>query len=80
MPIGGLAIIGLVGAGVASVLLWDHNATSFGVVPADNFALFVNLVLVVVGILTVLFSSQTIERDDLPAGSTTRWSSSPSSA
>ena len=68
MPIGGLAIIGLVGAGVASVLLWDRNATSFGVVTADNFALFVNLVLVVVGILTVFFSSQTLERDGLPAG------------
>jgi NADH-quinone oxidoreductase subunit N len=68
MPIGGLAIIGLVGAGVASVLLWDRNATSFGVVTADNFALFVNLVLVVVGIFTVVFSSQTLERDGLPAG------------
>ncbi len=68
MPIGGLAVIGLVGAGVASVLLWDRNATSFGVVTADNFALFVNLVLVVVGLLTVLFSSQTLERDGLPAG------------
>lgn len=68
MPIGGLAVIGLVGAGVASVLLWDRNATSFGVVTADNFALFVNLVLVVVGIFTVVFSSQTLERDGLPAG------------
>ena len=68
MPIGGLALIGLVGAGVASVLLWDRNATSFGVVTADNFSLFVNLVLVVVGILTVVFSSQTIERDGLPVG------------
>jgi NADH-quinone oxidoreductase subunit N len=68
MPIGGLAIIGLVGAGVASVLLWDRNATSFGVVTADNFSLFVNLVLVVVGILTVLFSSETLERDGLPVG------------
>jgi NADH-quinone oxidoreductase subunit N len=68
MPIGGLAIIGLVGAGVASILLWDRNATSFGVVTADNFALFVNLVLVVVGILTVVFSSQTLERDGLPVG------------
>ena len=37
MPIGGLAIIGLVGAGAASILLWDRNATSFGVVTADNF-------------------------------------------
>ena len=68
MPIGGLAIIGLVGAGAASVLLWNRNATSFGVVTADNFALFVNLVLVGVGILTVVFSSQTVERDGLPMG------------
>jgi NADH-quinone oxidoreductase subunit N len=68
MPLGGLAIIGLVGAGAASVFLWDRNATSFGVVTADNFALFVNLVLVVVGILTVFFSSQTVHRDKIPAG------------
>jgi NADH-quinone oxidoreductase subunit N len=68
MPIGGLAVIGLVGAGVASVLLWDRHATSFGVVTADNFSLFVNLVLVVVGLLTVVFSSQTLERDGLPVG------------
>jgi NADH-quinone oxidoreductase subunit N len=68
MPIGGLAIIGLIGAGAASVLLWNRNATSFGVVTADNFSLFVNLVLVAVGILTVIFSSQTVERDGIPAG------------
>ncbi len=68
MPIGGLAIIGLVGAGAASILLWNRNATSFGVVTADNFSLFVNLVLIGVGILTVMFSSQTIERDGIPAG------------
>jgi NADH-quinone oxidoreductase subunit N len=68
MPIGGLAIIGLVGAAIASVLLWNRNATSFGVVTADNFALFVNLVLVVVGLLTVAFSSQTLDRDRLPTG------------
>ena len=68
MPIGGLAIIGLVGAGAASILLWNRNATSFGVVTADNFSLFVNLVLVAVGILTVIFSSQTVDRDKIPAG------------
>lgn len=68
MPIGGLAIIGLLGAGAASILLWDSNAESFGAVTADNFALFVNLVLVGVGILTVVFSSQTVDRDRLPAG------------
>ncbi len=58
----------LVGAAIASVFLWDRNATSFGVVTADNYALFVNLVIVVVGILTVFLSSQTVERDGLPAG------------
>ncbi len=68
MPIGGLAIIGLLGAGAASILLWNSNAESFGAVTADNFALFVNLVLVGVGIFTVIFSSQTVERDRLPAG------------
>ena len=37
--------------GAASILLWDRNTESFGAVSGDNFALFVNLVLVVVGIL-----------------------------
>jgi NADH-quinone oxidoreductase subunit N len=68
MPLGGLAVIGLVGAGAASIFLWDRTATSFGVVTADNFALFVNLVLVAIGILTVFFTSQTAARDRLPAG------------
>ncbi|HQZ40810.1 MAG TPA: NADH-quinone oxidoreductase subunit N [Vicinamibacterales bacterium] len=68
MPLGGLALIGLVGAAAASVLLWNRNATSFGVMTADNFSIFVNLVIITVGILTVAISSQTVERDGLPAG------------
>ena len=68
MPIAGLPMIVLVGAAVASVFLWDRNATSFGVVTADNYALFVNLVIVAVGILTVFVASQTVERDGLPVG------------
>ena len=68
MPIGGLGIIGLVGAGVASVFLWDRDATGFGVIRADNYSLFFNLVLVAVGILTILLSSQEIERERLPQG------------
>ena len=42
MPIGPLGVIGLAGAGVASLLLWNRNASSFGLVIADNFGLFVN--------------------------------------
>src|SRR6516165_7632634 len=37
MPIGPLGAIGLIGAAVAAMALWNHNATSFGVVVADNF-------------------------------------------
>jgi NADH-quinone oxidoreductase subunit N len=68
MPIGGLGIIGLVAAGVSCVLLWNRQAQSFGVVSADNFGLFVTLVLVVVGILTVALSAQVLERDGIPSG------------
>ncbi len=68
MPIGGLAIVGLLAAAVAAVLLWDRRAESFGVVSADKFGLFVTLVLVIVGILTVAVSSQVVERDGLPQG------------
>jgi NADH-quinone oxidoreductase subunit N len=63
-----LPLIPLAGAALTSVFLWDRQATSFGVVIADNFALFVNLVLVAVGVLTVVFSAETVERDGLPAG------------
>ena len=47
--------------------LWNRNATSFGVV-TPTLSLFVNLILVAVGILTVIFSSQTVDRDNIPAG------------
>jgi NADH-quinone oxidoreductase subunit N len=68
MPIAGLGLIGLVGAAVASAFLWDTDRTSFGVIRADNFSLFVNLILCIVGILTMLFSNDVVERDQLPAG------------
>ncbi len=64
----GLGLIGLVGAILASAFLWGREATAFGVVLADNFALFVNIVLCVVGILTILLSDEVIEREQLPAG------------
>ncbi len=68
MPIGGLGIIGLVGAGIATALLWNRNTASFGVIVADNFGLFVTMVLVIVGILTIMFSSQVLQVDNLPRG------------
>jgi NADH-quinone oxidoreductase subunit N len=68
MPMEGLAAGVLVTAAVTAVLLWDRSATSFGVVSADNFGLFVTLVLAGVGILTVALSSQLVERDDINSG------------
>ena len=68
MPIAGLGVIGLVGAACATILLWNHNATSFGVVTADNFGLFVTGILVVVGLLSIGIAGPTIERERLPQG------------
>jgi NADH-quinone oxidoreductase subunit N len=68
MPIGWFGIIVLVGAGLSSAFLWDRKLVAFDVIAADNFGLFVTLVLVAVGLLTVMFSSQVIHRDGLPAG------------
>jgi NADH-quinone oxidoreductase subunit N len=68
MPIGGLGVVGLIGAAVASVLLWNHNAISFGVVMADNFGLFVTMTLIVIGLLSLAISAPTVEREELPAG------------
>jgi NADH-quinone oxidoreductase subunit N len=68
MPIGGLGAIGLVGAAAAVVLLWGRRAESFGVVRADDFGLFVQFVLVGIGLLTLAFSPKAIDRDSLPAG------------
>jgi NADH-quinone oxidoreductase subunit N len=68
MPIGGLGIVGLVGAAIATVLLWGHDTSSFGVVSGDNFGLFVTGVLVVVGLLSIAISGPTIDRERLPGG------------
>lgn len=67
MPIGGLGFIGLIGAAVAAVLLWGRGG-NFGVVTADNFGLFVTLLLIGVGLLTLALSAQVVQRDRLPQG------------
>jgi NADH-quinone oxidoreductase subunit N len=68
MPLGGLGVVGVAGAAVSSWLLWGHNATSFGVVSADNFGLFVTWILLIVGLLSMAISGPTVEREQLPAG------------
>ena len=68
MPIAGFGLIGCGGAALASYFLWDTRAESFGVILSDNFALFINIVLCIVGVLTMLFSNDVVERDGIPAG------------
>jgi NADH-quinone oxidoreductase subunit N len=68
MPIAGLGVVGLVGAAIASIFLWNHNASSFDVVSADNFGLFVTGILIVVGLLSLAVSGPTIDREHLPRG------------
>jgi NADH-quinone oxidoreductase subunit N len=68
MPIGPLGAVGLTGAALASLLLWDRNATSFGLVAADNFGLFVTGILVIVGLVSLAVSAPGVERHDLPRG------------
>ncbi len=68
MYISGFGLIGLAGSALASAFLWDRDAQSFGVIRSDNFALFVNIVLCVIGVLTMLFSEEVVERELLPPG------------
>jgi NADH-quinone oxidoreductase subunit N len=68
MPIAPLGIIGLLGAGASAYLLWNHRAESFGVVVADNYALFIIWTLIVIGILSVALSVPVVEREGLPSG------------
>jgi len=68
MPGGIFGLIGLTGAAFTSIQQWGLGRTGFGVIVADDFALFVNVVLCGIGILTILLSWGTAERDRLPTG------------
>jgi NADH-quinone oxidoreductase subunit N len=68
MPVGWLALIGVIGGLVTSVALWNRNAVGFGVLVLDNFAIFFDVLICVIGLLTILLSSGTAERDHLPLG------------
>jgi NADH-quinone oxidoreductase subunit N len=68
MPVGWLGIIGLSGAIWASIYLWGRNETAFGVVVVDDYTIFFNITICVIGLLTIFISSGTAERDHLPIG------------
>ena len=63
-----LATIGLVGGIWSSISLWGRDLEGFGVIVADNYALFFNVVICAIGLLMLLLSSGTSDRDHLPQG------------
>jgi len=68
MPVGWLGVIGLVGAIKSSFSLWGRNQTSFGVIVVDDYTIFFNITICAIGLLTILISTGTAERDQLPTG------------
>jgi NADH-quinone oxidoreductase subunit N len=71
LPPFGFGLFGLIGLGgaiVSSVLLWDRHQIGFGVIVLDNFAVFFNVAIAAIGVLTVLVSTGSAEREQLPLG------------
>jgi NADH-quinone oxidoreductase subunit N len=68
MPVGWLGVIGVVGGIVTSASLWGRNAIGFGVIVVDNYTIFFNIAICAIGLLTILISMGTAERDHLPIG------------
>ena len=68
MPHGLFGIIGLAGAIYTSAAQWGLNRTGFGVIVADDYALFFNIAICGMGLLAILLSSGVAERDRLPLG------------
>lgn len=68
MPLGVLALFGLVCAGGTAGFLWGRDMVSFGVVSADRFGLFFVFVVIAVGVLTVLLSFSYAPREGLDHG------------
>lgn len=61
-------IIGLGGALAASLNQWNQSLVGFGVISVDNFAVFFNVMLCAIGILTIILSAGNADRDRLPLG------------
>src|SRR5579862_2287797 len=69
MPIGWLGLIGLAGAIYSSYeLLARPDGIAFGVIIVDRFTVFFNIIIALIGVLTILLSTGSAERDHLPTG------------
>src|SRR5438067_1053744 len=67
--LGGVALAGLVGALVASIALWNHEARAFrDMVLLDNYALFFHVVIGYAAALAVLLSIDYLRRNGIESG------------
>jgi len=66
--VGGLALLGVVLAGAASLYYWGDTAPTFqGMVAADGYGLFANLLFLLAAGLAILMGLEAVRRFDLPA-------------
>ncbi len=67
--LGYASIVGLIAAGLAAVSLWNANATAFrGMAVADNFGLFLTLVILVGAVISILLSIDYIHEHNIDQG------------
>ncbi len=67
--LGYLSIAGLLVAMVAAITLWDVNVSAFrGMIVADNFGLFLTLVIIVGAILSILLSIDFVHKQGIEQG------------
>lgn len=67
---GGLSLIGIAGAAVATATLWNHDGelSYGGMIITDHFRLIFAFVFLIVTFLTVLISLRWIKEEELPVG------------
>jgi NADH-quinone oxidoreductase subunit N len=65
---GWYGVTGLTGAIALSAMLWGEDTVGLGVVVMDNYAIFFNITICAIGLLTIMLSSGSAARDRLPLG------------
>src|SRR5215208_2015508 len=67
---GAISLLGLIGAAIAAITLWNHNGeTSYGgMIITDHFRLIFAFVFLIVTFLTVLISMRWVKDEGLPVG------------
>ncbi|MGC9167619.1 MAG: NADH-quinone oxidoreductase subunit N [Desulfurella sp.] len=65
-----IALMGFILAGIVSVMMFDTGTTSafVGMIVTDNASLFIDLVIIIAGILAIAMSVNFVDREDINIG------------